>query len=74
VRRLQRGGPLFLLFRLNDQPVLDILAATDVTADRLTDIVPVEQDLARRNLRAVELDLRFRDQVVARLQRETREP
>ena len=50
------------------------LAATDVTADRLTDIVPVEQDLARRNLRAVELDLRFRDQVVARLQRETREP
>ncbi len=74
VKRLQRGGPLFLLFRLTDQPALDILAATDVTADRLTDIVPVEQDLARRNLRAAELDLRFRDQVVARLQRETREP
>lgn len=74
VKRLRRGGPLFLLFRLTDQPALDILAATDVTADRLTDIVPVEQDLARRNLRAAELDLRFRDQVVARLQRETREP
>jgi cell division protein FtsQ len=74
VRRLQRGGPFFLLLRLTDQPTRDILAATDVTADRLTDIVPVEQDLARRNLRAAELDLRFRDQVVARLQRETREP
>jgi cell division protein FtsQ len=74
VRRLQRGGPFFLLFRLTDQPTRDILAATDVTADRLSDIVPVEQDLARRNLRAAELDLRFRDQVVARLQRETREP
>jgi cell division protein FtsQ len=74
VRRLQRGGPFFLLLRLTDQPTRDILAAADVTADRLTDIVPVEQDLARRNLRAAELDLRFRDQVVARLQRETREP
>jgi cell division protein FtsQ len=74
VRRLQRGGPFFLLFRLTDQPARDILAATDVTAERLTDIVPVEQDLARRNLRAAELDLRFRDQVVARLQGETRKP
>jgi cell division protein FtsQ len=40
---------------------------TDVTVARLGDIFPVEADLARRRLRAVELDLRFRDQVIARL-------
>ena len=39
-----------------------------VTAARLADIVPVEQDLARRGSRIAELDLRFRDQVIARLQ------
>ena len=70
VRRASRGGAVFLLLRLTEQPPRDILAATDVTAERLSDVVPVEQDLSRRNLRAAELDLRFRDQVVARLQRE----
>jgi cell division protein FtsQ len=70
VRRASRGGPVFLLVRLTEQPTREILAAIDVTAERLVDIVPVEQDLSRRNLRAAELDLRFRDQVVARLQRE----
>ena len=39
-----------------------------VTARRLTDLLPVEQDLARRGARATELDLRYRDQVIARLQ------
>jgi hypothetical protein len=34
----------------------------------LTDIIPVERDLSRRQLHAAELDLRFRDQVIARLQ------
>lgn len=70
VRRASRGGPVFLLLRLTEQPPRDILAAIDVTAERLGDVVPVEQDLSRRNLRAAELDLRFRDQVVARLHRE----
>ena len=64
VRRLPHGD---LLFRLAEQPSRDILAAANVTADRLTDIVPVELDLNRRNLRAVEIDLRFRDQIIARL-------
>ena len=64
VRRTAKGD---LLFRLGEQPSRDILASADVTADRLTDIVPVEQDLARRSLHATELDLRFRDQVIARL-------
>jgi cell division protein FtsQ len=41
---------------------------SDVTLERLDDLQLVEQDLARRRLRATELDLRFRDQVIARLQ------
>jgi len=44
-----------------------VLARSDVTAARLADLLPVELDLARRALTVVELDLRFRDQVVARL-------
>jgi cell division protein FtsQ len=40
----------------------------DVTVERLAEIGPVEEDLARRGLRAVEIDLRYRDQVIARLQ------
>jgi cell division protein FtsQ len=70
VRRLPRGSSFYLLFHLTESPTNlahDVLASGDVTADRLSDIVPVEQDLARRNLRATELDLRFRDQVIARL-------
>jgi cell division protein FtsQ len=70
VRRLPRGGSFYLLFRLTETPTNlahDVLAAGDVSVDRLSDIVPVEQDLARRRLRATELDLRFRDQVIARL-------
>lgn len=39
----------------------------DVSLDRLALISSVEDDLARRGLRATELDLRFRDQVIARL-------
>ena len=38
-----------------------------VTLGRLTDIFPVEQYLARRRIRAAELDLRFRNHVIARL-------
>jgi cell division protein FtsQ len=70
VRRVPEGSSFYLLFRLTDSPASpahDVLATGDVTADRLSDIVPVEQDLTRREKRAVELDLRFRDQVIARL-------
>ncbi|HXD21785.1 MAG TPA: FtsQ-type POTRA domain-containing protein [Gemmatimonadaceae bacterium] len=70
VRRVPEGSSFYLLFRLTGSssgPARDVLAASDVTADRLSDIVPVEQDLMRRDKRAVELDLRFRDQVIARL-------
>jgi cell division protein FtsQ len=56
------GGELLL--QLADLPVRTM---TTVTLARLSDIEPVERDLARRQLRAAELDLRFRDQVIARL-------
>jgi cell division protein FtsQ len=46
---------------------LTVRTMTSVTLARLSDIDPVERDLARRQLRAAELDLRYRDQVIARL-------
>jgi cell division protein FtsQ len=46
---------------------LSVRTMTSVTLARLSDIEPVERDLARRQLRAAELDLRYRDQVIARL-------
>lgn len=49
-------------------PDVTVRAMADVSARRLADIIPVEHDLARRHAHAAELDLRFRDQVIARLQ------
>ena len=46
---------------------LTIIAMADVTVQRLADILPVERDLANKQLRAAELDLRYREQVIARL-------
>jgi len=43
-------------------------ALASISAQRLTDILPVEADLARRKARVTELDLRFRDQGIARTQ------
>lgn len=53
-----------ILLRIAD---VSVRALTSVTLARLSDIEPVERDLARRQLRAAELDLRYRDQVIARL-------
>jgi cell division septal protein FtsQ len=39
----------------------------DVTVQRLAEILPVENDLASRQLQPVEIDLRFREQVIARM-------
>lgn len=47
---------------------LRIRASTGLSVARLADIFPVESDLARRKARVDELDLRYRDQVIARLQ------
>jgi len=62
-RREGRGGEEFYLV-LDSIPVR---ALADVTLDRLADLALVENDLARRRLRAYELDLRYRDQVIARM-------
>lgn len=45
-----------------------VRAPLGVSADGLADIFPVEFDLARRGLLIAELDLRYRDQVIARIQ------
>ena len=62
VRRTGRGE---IVIALDRWPVR---AMADLTAGRLAEISPVEDDLARRRARVAELDLRFRDQVIARLQ------
>ncbi len=43
-----------------------VITMADVTVQRFADILPVEQDLATRQVRAAELDLRYREQVIAR--------
>ncbi|MEO8577246.1 MAG: hypothetical protein ABI556_11120 [Gemmatimonadales bacterium] len=48
--------------------MLRVRAPVGVSAARLADIFPVESDLLRRRARVAELDLRYRDQVIARLQ------
>ncbi len=50
-------------------PEFRILADPTVTARRLADVLPVELDATRRQWTLRELDLRYRDQVIVRLQR-----
>jgi cell division protein FtsQ len=64
VSEVRRAGRDEIVFRL---PGASVRARPTVEARRLADIRFVEADLARRRLRAAELDLRFRDQVIARL-------
>jgi cell division protein FtsQ len=65
VSSVRRVGRDELLFQLKSGPVRTM---QDVTLARLAEIDPVEADLARRQLRVAEIDLRYRDQVIARLQ------
>jgi cell division protein FtsQ len=62
VRWDEDGGMRVLL------PGLIVRAMAGVTAERFAEILPVEQDLTRRGVRARELDLRYRDQIVARIE------
>ena len=64
VSEVRRTAPDELLLRVASLPVR---ATGDLTVARLAEVDVVEQDLARRQLRAAELDLRYRDQVIARL-------
>lgn len=61
---IRASGADEIVLQIADLPVR---AMTNVTVARLGDIEPVERDLMRRQLRASELDLRYRDQVIARL-------
>ncbi|HVE78822.1 MAG TPA: FtsQ-type POTRA domain-containing protein [Gemmatimonadaceae bacterium] len=62
---VRRRGGRELLVRLAS---LRVRAPADVSAERLAELLPVEADLARRGARVAEVDLRYRDQVIARLQ------
>jgi cell division protein FtsQ len=44
-----------------------VIAMRDVSANRFLELSSVEADLLRRQLKPVELDLRFKDQVIARM-------
>ena len=50
------------------QKTLRVRVHVGLSVERLADIFPVESDLARRHTRVAELDLRYRDQVIARIQ------
>ena len=65
VNTVKREGRDQLILQLKSAPVR---AMQDVTLDRLAEVEPVEADLSRKQLRVAEIDLRFRDQVIARLQ------
>jgi hypothetical protein len=65
VSEARRSGRRDVLFIL---PEFRILADSTVTTARLAEVLPVELDASRRNWRPRELDLRFRDQVIVRLQ------
>ncbi len=47
---------------------LRVRVPVGLSVERLADIFPVESDLARRQVHVGEIDLRYRDQVIARLQ------
>jgi cell division protein FtsQ len=76
VRRTGRDEVLLTLSRrasvagdtAQSKGMLRVRVPIGLSVDRLTDIFPVETDLARRQARVGELDLRYRDQVIARLQ------
>jgi cell division protein FtsQ len=66
ISEISRDGKDAIVLRLN--PSLRVRAPMGVSVDRLADIFPVESDLIRRKANVAELDLRYRDQVIARLQ------
>lgn len=65
VSEIRKEGLGEITFVLDSFPVR---TNSDVTLQRLTDLELVERDLARRRVRVTELDLRYRDQVIARYQ------
>jgi len=76
VRRTGRDEILLSLSRVAiagggvtpERGTLLVRVPVGLSVERLADIFPVETDLASRQVRVGELDLRYRDQVIARLQ------
>ena len=75
VRRTGRDEILLTLSRSTNSAETDgrvrqllVRVPVGLSVERLADIFPVETDLARRQAHVSELDLRYRDQVIARLQ------
>jgi len=76
VRRTGRDEILLTLSRSTvaagavapEKGTLLVRVPVGLSVERLADIFPVETDLARRQVQVGELDLRYRDQVIARLQ------
>jgi cell division protein FtsQ len=74
VNEISRDGPDGVVMTMSPldgapgYPNLHVRAPVGVSPARLADIFPVESDLARRRANVAELDLRYRDQVIARLQ------
>jgi len=66
ISEISREGKDVVVIRLT--PSLRVRALVGVSVERLSDIFPVESDLIRRRANVAELDLRYRDQVIARLQ------
>ncbi|HZI99341.1 MAG TPA: FtsQ-type POTRA domain-containing protein [Gemmatimonadaceae bacterium] len=66
ISEISRDGKDGIIIRL--APALQVRALLGVSVERLSDIFPVESDLIRRRANVAELDLRYRDQVIARLQ------
>jgi cell division protein FtsQ len=64
VSEVRGAGKAELRIQLMD---VGVLAMRGVSADRLAELSSVQRDLADRGLAAMELDLRFTDQVIARL-------
>lgn len=64
VSEVRRPARDELVLRLAALPVR---VMDDVSAARFAELLLVEADLARRDLTPVEIDLRYRDQVIARL-------
>ena len=64
ISEVRRDGKDEIILQLVTVPVRAML---DVSIDRFLELSSVEADLERRRLRPVELDLRFKDQVIARL-------
>ena len=65
VSTIRRVGRDELILQMKSEPVR---AMQDITVERLAEVEPVEMDLARKQVRVAEIDLRYRDQVIARVQ------